>query len=191
MKKALILLSLLIITLTSNSQEIKRRTVTKSSNSSRFTQADSIFQNMSLDSLWKYLIYQRGGCLTGGQIIRDSLFGNNGCVMAGYNIRGFAWNYFFSYPKAELTYFLLDKLADTNKTRIHTCPCYMAKCGEVAVYALHKIYLQNWYDFAPFKAYSTRKMTSCADGPQIWLQDILKDEEQRKVMKECWLGLVE
>jgi hypothetical protein len=191
MKKALSTILLLTLSISANSQEIKRRTFSKTTTNYKYAESDSFYQAMPLDTLWEYLIYKKGGCLTGGQFVKDGRFGNEGCIMSDFNKRGKGWKTFFSYPKAELTYFLVEKLADTNKTRIHTCPCFSARCGEVAVYALHKIYLKNWFDFEPFKIYGVMGSSSCADGPQIWLQEILKDEEQRKVMRECWLGMVE
>ena len=145
--------------------------------------------SISLDSLWNKLVFKEGGCLTGGQRVRDGKFGNQGCVMSGFRGRPNQWGEFFSHPKSELTPFLISKFSDTTTTRIHTCPCMNARNGEVAVYALQNIYKTNWYELNDFKEYASKESTSCMDIAQTWLWDILEDDEQRVALKKAWLAL--
>ena len=157
--------------------KLKNTTITKASNS------------ISLDSLWNKLVFKEGGCLTGGQKVKDGKFGNQGCVMSGFRGRPNQWGEFFSHPKSELTPFLINKFSDTTTTRIHTCPCMNARNGELAVYALQNIYKTNWYELKGFTEYASKEGTSCMDIGQTWLWDILEDEEHRGVLKKAWLEL--
>lgn len=160
------------------------------------SQNDSIAKNIkvaepsgdiSLDSLWNKLVFNDGGCFTGGQRVRNGRFGNEGCVMSEYRMNRKGWFDFFSFPKSELTPFLISKFSDTTSTKIHTCPCMTARNGEVAVYALQNIYKKNWYDLDRFKKYASKETSSCLDGEQSWLWDILDDEEQRENLAKQWL----
>ncbi|MEX2484998.1 MAG: hypothetical protein WED10_10575 [Brumimicrobium sp.] len=154
---------------------------------------DSVETNqvISLDSLWNKLVFYDGGCLTGGQRVRNGRFGNEGCVMSGYGRNRKEWNEFFSYPKTELTPFLISKFSDTTSTKIHTCPCMAARNGEVAVYALQNIYKKNWYDLNGFTKYASKESSSCMDIEQSWLWDILENEEQRENLTKQWLKQLE
>ena len=143
--------------------------------------------SISLDSLWHELVLKKGGCLTGGQRTRDGKFGSEACVLT--DNRRVDWSPFFAHPEEELREFLISKFADTSKTRIHTCPFYSATNGEVAVYCLTKIYLINWYDFEPFATYNGREISGSMDSEQVWLQAILEDPKQRKVLIEEWRKL--
>lgn len=147
----------------------------------------SVVDSISLDSLWQELVFEKGGCLTGGQRVVDGKFDNQHCVLN--STRRVDWRPFFSHPKEELTEFLIGKFADTSKTRIHTCPFYSATNGEIAVYCLTKIYLVNWYDFEPFAEYRDREITDSMDSEQSWLQAILIDPKQRAVLIEKWREL--
>ena len=145
---------------------------------------------ISLDTLWQSLVFEKGGCLTGGQRVRDGKFGGEGCVLTSTRSASRAdWRPFFFHPKEELTEFLITKFADTSKTRIHTCPFFLATNGEIAVYCLSKIHLVNWYDFEPFLEYRDREVTDSMDSEQIWLQAILEDPKQREALIEEWLKL--
>lgn len=143
-------------------------------------------EDIKLDSLWNKLVFDDGGCLTGGQRVRNGKFGNEGCVMSEYRMNRNGWFDFFSFPKSELTPFLISKFSDTTSTKIHTCPCMTARNGEVAVYALQNIYKINWYDLNGFTKYASKETSSCMDGEQSWLWDILENEERRENLAKQW-----
>jgi hypothetical protein len=144
-------------------------------------------KEVSLDSLWQELVYEKGGCLIGGQRVVDGKFGHEMCVLTSTrNATRADWTPFFEHSDEELTDFLIQQLSDTSKTRIHTCPFFVATSGEVAVYCLSKIHLKNWYDLTPFTSYRDRKPTHSIDSEQAWLQEILEDSVERKVMIQEW-----
>ncbi|MCJ8288726.1 MAG: hypothetical protein HRT58_01740 [Crocinitomicaceae bacterium] len=151
--------------------------------------SDSIttVDSVSLDSLWQDLVFNKGGCLTGGQRVNDGRFGGEGCVLT--ENRRVDWRPFFSHPKEELRDFLIEQIEDTSTSRIHTCPFMPASGGEVAVYCLTKIYLINWYDFDPFIEYQDREISSSMDSEQSWVQAILEDPKRREVLIEEWRKL--
>lgn len=143
---------------------------------------------LTIDSLWNYLIFTKGGCLTGGQHVHDGKFGWEACVMT----RDKDWDIFFDKNKKELSDFLIEEISsDTTETEIHTCPFYSAIPGEVAVYCLQKIYGLNWYDFDEFKEYQNKETTGSKDNYQAWLQKILFNKKQRAVLIKCWKKKVE
>lgn len=150
----------------------------------------SVSHYKKIDSLWNQLVFDKGGCLTGGQRVRDGKFGGEACVMTDYRRRGVGWKLLFNYPKQELHSFFISKLADTATTNIHTCPCATATAGEVAVYSLQKLHLVNWYDFDVFIEYKNKEMTSCLDGEQAWLQNILITPRERKKLVKAFNGLL-
>ena len=154
-----------------------------SSLTSKINSTDISYQTEPIDSLWRKLVYVKGGCLTGGQYVRDGNFGNEGCV---FN-RNKEWNIFFQYPKKELTNFLISQMNDTTTTRIHTCPFFSSTNGELAVYCLQKIYSKNWYDFKEFQNYKTRETTGADENTQSWLQQILIDKKQRLILERLWI----
>lgn len=143
--------------------------------------------NSELEKLWRSLVFEQGGCLTGGQYVTNGHFGGEGCVLT--ENRRADWRPFFKHSKKELTEFLISQFADTSTTRIHTCPFMAATAGEVAVYCLSKIYLVNWYDFKPFLEYQKRDITGSADSPQAWLQAVLEDPKRRKQLANEWRKL--
>lgn len=150
----------------------------------------TVVDSVSLDSLWQDLVFNKGGCLTGGQRVKEGRFGNEGCVLTNKrNPKRVNWRPFFAHPKEELIDFLIEQFADTSTSRIHTCPFMPASGGEVAVYCLTKIYLINWYDFEPFIEYQDREITSSMDSEQSWLQAILEDPKQRAILIEEWRKL--
>tara|TARA_B100000508_G_scaffold55003_1_gene42583 strand:+ start:3361 stop:4002 length:642 start_codon:yes stop_codon:yes gene_type:complete len=142
---------------------------------------------ISLDSLWNKLVFDYGGCLTGGQRVYKGRFGNEGCVMSEFSRNPTGWSEFFAHSEGELTPFLIKKFSDTTSTKIHTCPCMVARNGEVAVYALQNIYKKNWYDLNGFEQYASKETSSCLDSQQSWLWDILENEERREKLAEEWL----
>jgi len=106
-----------------------------------------------IDRLWSHLI-QINGCLVGRQYERPLLWflKVEGCVLHEHP----DWKLFFSYPKKELTQFLVTRLDKTNETQTHTCPFYNATEGELAIYSLQVVHNKNWYDFPPFHTYRER-----------------------------------
>lgn len=151
---------------------------------------DTIYfvDTVGLDTLWHSLVFEQGGCLTGGQYVHNGKFGGEGCVLT--ENRRADWRPFFRNNEKDLTEFLISQFADTNTTRIHTCPFFKATAGEVAVYCLSKIHLVNWYDFKQFIEYQNREITSSGDCPQTWLQAILEDPEQRLLLIQEWRKLL-
>lgn len=149
---------------------------------------DSLTTNrVSMDSLWHELVFINGGCLVGGQHVKNGKFGNEECVMTDFRRRGKKWLVFYSnFSKAEQTNFLLSQLADTSATKIHTCPCFIAANGEVAVYALQYIFRKNWYDLEGFEEYATSEGTDCTNNEQAWLLEILTKKKKRDNLKAAW-----
>ncbi|NBC09211.1 MAG: hypothetical protein GVY26_18625 [Bacteroidetes bacterium] len=146
---------------------------------------DKGIYEMTNDSLWNHLVFKKGGCLTGGQYVREGRFGGAGCVMT--NSKG--WEIFFNRDRNEISDFLISKISDdTVKTHIHTCPFFYAIEGEVAVYGLQKMYGLNWFDFEAFKAFQNRQSESLMENHQAWLQRILEDDKKRKTLIDCWKG---
>jgi len=144
----------------------------------------------TLDSLWQVLVFKRGGCLTGGQIVKNGTFGNATCAMSDFPPTADGWDQFFHFSKETLTTFLLNKLSDLAKTRIHTCTCDMATEGEVAVYALHRMYRINWFELAPFIEFKHKESTACDDNYQSWLREILADTRKMERMRNAWRARV-
>jgi hypothetical protein len=136
----------------------------------------------NIDSLWNKLAFQKGGCLTGGQYIRNGRFGNEGCVLK----QSKEWGRFFNLPKDELSAFLIRQLPDTASTKIHTCPFYTATNGELAVYCLQKVHNKNWYDFEQFSKYKNKETTGAGDNDQAWLQKILASKKRRNILISCF-----
>ena len=137
---------------------------------------------MSTDSLWQYLVFEKGGCLTGGQYMVEGQRDNRNCVMTAAE----EWEIFFHRSQYELTDLLLSKLPDTATTSIHTCPFFNASEGEVAVYALQRIYETNWFDFEVFQPYQD----SVGEGNhQAWLQTVLQEKAPRAKLRNYWAGL--
>jgi len=146
------------------------------------TEAFEMFE-MSNDSLWNYLVFIEGGCLTGGQNIHNGKFGGEGCVMS--NLK--EWDIFFSRDKMQITKFLINKISDiTTETEIHTCPFFTAMEGEVAVYGLQRLYGFNWYNFDEFSEFQNRQSESSSENHQAWLQGILKNKKKRAILISCW-----
>lgn len=135
----------------------------------------AIQQTQSIEELWNIMVLEKGGCLGGAQYIKDFKREIPTMVFSEKE-----WKNLSKRDKTEVTFFLLSKLADTTTTAVHTCPFYNATNGEMAVYALQYIYDINWYNFAYFKEYDGKKITSATDQPQIWLQNILKNKIERE-----------
>ncbi len=133
--------------------------------------------------MWQYLVFTKGGCLTGGQYVHQGEFGGEGCVMSNSK----EWDNFFGRDKQEITQFLINKItSNPAKTLIHTCPFFEAMEGEVAIYGLQRLYGVNWYDFDEFKEYQSGQSEISEGNPQEWLQGILKNQRKREILKSCW-----
>lgn len=136
----------------------------------------AIQQTKSIEELWNVMVLEKGGCLGGAQYIKDFKREIPTMVFSEKE-----WKTFSKRDKTEVTNFLLSKLADTTTTAVHTCPFSNATNGEMAVYALQHIYDINWYNFAHFKEYDGKKITSATDQPpQMWLQNILTNKKERE-----------
>lgn len=143
---------------------------------------------ISLDSLWTK-VTSNSSCLTGGQYQVNGKFNSEGCILDHSE----DWEILFNSPKSSLTEFLITKLEKSDTTAVHTCPFFLATEGELAIYALQRVYNKNWFDFDEFKIYKER-----ADSPQAiplsnrdnfqgWLQDeVLQNPEKRDLMKNLW-----
>ena len=145
---------------------------------------------IQLDSLWNIMVFEDGGCLTGGQFVRNGQFGGEACVMTDHHRRGKKWGSFFRHSRDELTLFLTTKLSDTTITKIHTCPCSNSTNGEVAVYTLHYLYKTNWFDLEGFESYGNKEGNGCEDNQQVWLQEVLLNEKSHLALKNQWLEMI-
>lgn len=142
---------------------------------------NNVQQTDSIHVLWNNLVFEHGGCIGGQQYI-----GNNRKLPQEFVFEQNNWKKFSAIENAKLAEFLITKFSDTTKTQIHTCPYEKVTNGEMAVYSLQHLYNKNWYDFIEFKKYADKKGTNATDNEQIWLQEILKNEFDRKKMSELW-----
>lgn len=132
-----------------------------------------------IQTLWKALVSEYGGCLTGGQRIRNNKLGSEGCVLN----RNKNWSTLFNKDRKEKLDFLLTQFSDTTKTKIHTCPFSVATNGEIAVYVAQESIGKNWFDLTPFLKYKQMTLSGKSEGnEQIWLQAILEDSTQREML---------
>lgn len=138
-------------------------------------------QEGGIDSAWTHLM-QESGCLTGGQNVRDGKVGSEHYALTESK----AWKAFLARDKKELVPFLIAQIGDTNTTRTHTCPCYAAKEGELAIYCLQLLLLKNWFDLPEFKVYASRETAGCPDTHQAWLWVIIADRKKAKHMQQAW-----
>lgn len=140
-------------------------------------------QTDSVSEKWHLMVFEKGGCLGGEQYIFVKEFKSEPKQLVFNEVE---WKEFAKNDKTRLTEFLLSKLSDTTKTEVHTCPFFVASNGEMAVYALQHIHNKNWFDFTEFKEYKNKKYGSAVDQPQIWLQNILKNEIKRMKLAELY-----
>lgn len=144
------------------------------------------FTEMGIDSLWNFLLFKQGGCLVGAEYVSNGKFGSEACVMSASP----GWKNFFSRDKQEIKDFLLSKISnDTSESKIHTCPNRNSIAPEVAVYALQNHFKVNWYDFEDFKSYQDKLEERNAGNKQTWLQEILKNDDQRETLLEYYKNL--
>ncbi len=179
MKYALNIL-LLILTLISckNKSELK-----KDISQIEKTELVKITQTDSIPEMWNILVFEKGGCLGGEQYVSKKEFKKEEKPLV---FSENDWKKFSDNDKGKLTEFLITKLSDTTKTKIHTCPFFGATTGEMAVYSLQHIHKKNWYDFSEFKEYNEKEYGNATDQPQMWLQNILNDESERKKLAELY-----
>ncbi|CAL2101705.1 conserved protein of unknown function [Tenacibaculum sp. 190130A14a] len=167
---------LLILTLVS----CKNQTETKSELIKEIPQI-GIQQTDSIADQWNFMVFEKGGCLGGTQYVTEKKKEIPTMVFSETEWKKFAKN-----DKVELTEFLISKLSDTTKTKVHTCPFFRATNGEMAVYSLQHIHNINWPDFLEFKEFKDREYGNATDQPQMWLQNILKNETKRKTLAELY-----
>lgn len=142
-----------------------------------------IMQTYSISELWNVLVFEKGGCLGGEQYINETEFRRKEKPLVFSETE---WEKFSDNDKGVLTNFLIAKLSDTTRTKVHTCPFFMATNGEMAVYSLQHIHKKNWFDFSEFKEYKEKEYKSATEQPQIWLQNLLKNETHREKIAELY-----
>ena len=147
------------------------------------TELIKITQKDSISELWNVIVFEKGGCLGGEQYVNETEFKREEKPLVFSETE---WKKFSDNDKGKLTEFLITKLSDTTKTKVHTCPFFGATNGEMAVYSLQHIYKKNWYDFSEFKEYKDKEYKSATEQPQMWLQNILKNETERKKIAELY-----
>ncbi len=140
-------------------------------------------QTDSISELWNIIVFEKGGCLGGEQYISEKKFKREEKRLVFSEMD---WKKFSDKDKRKLTEFLITKLSDTTKTKVHTCPFFRATNGEIAVYSLQHIHKKNWFDFSDFKEYKDKEYKSATEQPQMWLQNILKNETERKKLAELF-----
>ncbi len=147
------------------------------------TELIKIIQTDSISELWNILVFEKGGCLGGEQYINETEFKREPKRLVFSETD---WKKFSDNDKGKLTEFLITKLSDTTKTKVHTCPFFEATNGEMAVYSLQHIHKKNWFDFPEFKEYKDKDYESATEQPQMWLQNILNKETDRKKLAELF-----
>lgn len=140
-------------------------------------------ESESISEMWNILVFENGGCLGGEQYIKKTEINRKEkpLVFSEKN-----WKKFSNNDKEKLTKFLITKLSDTTKTKVHTCPFFGTTNGEMAVYAFQHIHNKNWFDFSEFKEYKNKESKSAIEQPQMWLQKILKNENDRLKLAELF-----
>jgi len=143
------------------------------------------FENLSVENQWELLL-KIGGCLTGGQYCENDKCGGEGCVMSNSKY----WKTFLVRPREETVDFLINEIADTTETKIHTCPFFAAKTGEVAIYSLQFIYRTNWDDLSQeYKRFKEVEKTGIETSYQTFIWKIIEEEKELKKMQENWRKL--
>ena len=147
------------------------------------TELIEITQTDSISELWNVLVFEKGGCLGGEQYINETELKREKKPLVFSETE---WKKFSDNDKEQLTEFLITKLSDTTKTKVHTCPFFGATNGEMAVYSLQHIHKINWFDFSEFSEYKDKEYKNATEQPQMWLQNILKNEIDRKKLAELY-----
>ena len=182
MKKLLKIL-LLFLTLISckNQTETKSQLNNETSEFTKVIPQIEFQQTNSIAEQWNFMVFEKGGCLGGTQYVSKKKREIPTMVFSEKEWKKFAKN-----NKTELTEFLITKLSDTTKTEVHTCPFFGATNGEMAVYSLQHIHNINWLEFSEFKEYKDREYGNATDQPQMWLQNVLKNETERNKLAELY-----
>ncbi|PQV44403.1 hypothetical protein CLV33_1243 [Jejuia pallidilutea] len=147
------------------------------------TELKKITQTDSISELWNILVFEKGGCLGGEQYVNETEFKREEKPLVFSETE---WKKFSDNDKRKLTEFLINKLSDTTRTKVHTCPFFGATNGEMAVYSLQHLHKKNWFDFSEFKEYKDKEYKSATEQPQMWLQNILNKEIDRKKLAELF-----
>jgi PBP1b-binding outer membrane lipoprotein LpoB len=174
---------LLILTLVSckNQTETKSELKNDTAELAKEIPQMELQQTDSIAEQWNFMVFEKGGCLGGTQFVSEKKREIPTMVFSETEWKKFAEN-----DETELTEFLITKLSDTTKTKVHTCPFFGATNGEMAVYSLQHIHNINWLEFSEFKEYKDREYENATDQPQIWLQNILKNETERNKLVELY-----
>lgn len=174
---------LLILTLVSckNQTETKSELKNETAELIKEIPQKELQQTDSIAEQWNFMVFEKGGCLGGTQYVTEKKREIPTMVFSETEWKKFAKN-----DKTELTEFLISKLSDTTKTKVHTCPFFGATNGEMAVYSLQHIHNINWLEFSEFKEFKDREYGNATDQPQMWLQNILKNETKRKTLAELY-----
>lgn len=141
-------------------------------------------QTDSISELWNDLVFEKEGCLGGEQYISEKEYKKEERQLIFSEM---SWKKLSKKDKGKLTEFLITKFSDTTKTKIHTCPFFKATIGEMAVYSLQHIHNKNWFDFSEFIEYKDKEYKSAIEQPQMWLQKILKNKIERKILAELYI----
>ena len=138
----------------------------------------SKIENFEIEKNWMSL-YQKEGCLTGGQHWGPS-------TTEGSIFREKEWQHFFKISPETAIPFLMTRINSTEKTKIHVCPFHMATEGELAVYASEHILNKNWYDcesgFKNLRNWSEKRKKAASPVTQPMLLDIQAKNE----LKRCF-----
>lgn len=176
-----ILLLILILVSCKNQTETKSELKTETAELTKEIPQMELQETDSIAEQWNFMVFEKGGCLGGTQYVTKKKREIPTMVFSEKEWKKFAEN-----DKTELTDFLITKLSDTTKTKVHTCPFFGATNGEMAVYSLQHIHKKNWFDFKDLKKIRNKECRSATDQPQIWLQNILKNETERNKLVELY-----
>lgn len=148
--------------------------------------SDTVWNNMSLNRKWKFVVDSIGGCLTGGQYCTNNQCGDYSCCLK----RDPYWESFLMKANSELISLLISKLSIKAPTKVHTCPYNLASEGELATYCLQHIFKVNWYDLdSSYIDYGKGNF-----APNLSLQDVLQkklsDKKELMKMKKQWTVLL-
>ncbi|CAM1361818.1 conserved hypothetical protein [Tenacibaculum litopenaei] len=135
----------------------------------------------SIAEQWNYMVFEKGGCLGGTQYISEKKREIPTMVFSEKE-----WKQFAKNEKTALTEFLITKLSDTAKTKVHTCPFFSTTHEEMAIYALQHIHGKNWYDFSEFNDSKYKVFKSATEQPQIWLQHVLNNKTKRSALAQLY-----
>ena len=182
MKHSLNILLLILTLISCNKQSKSKPELSiKTAELTKEFSKPQIQQTNSIPEQWNFMVFEKGGCLGGGQYFKETKREIPTMVFSETE-----WKKFSNNDIGKLTEFLITKLTDTTKTKVHTCPFFGTTNGEMAVYSLQHIHEKNWYDFNEFKDPKYKEYKNATEQPQMWLQKILKNETDRKKLEELY-----